>query len=411
MWMVSKRNRRPSWKRQWAVAEVFAGVGSVAEGFRSGGGFEVAYLNDIDPVVRDTYQENYGKDVTYDLQDARDVSAKMIKDGADGRPIAGLLGCPPCQGWSAAGQRLSDDDRNRLLAEFFRLVDEIQPMFFVMENVPGVSDRGELMDALRRLSKRYQSWSGVLNAASYGLPQSRQRTLVIAYHRSTGVVPTPPRPTHAGGRRLWDYRTESLLKPSKDNLDALLGAAPRLGAPKAAPYTMRQHYPDDISTLRNFVTVGEAIRDLNPSEDAPPSDYVRRLGGGWTPPVNHRPWRHSKEFMDRMATVPEGCRPPAAATNNRRYYSQAYTRLHRRGLARTITTNFHNPGCGRFLHYAEPRSLTVREAARLQGFDDGVQFIGHPSWQERVVGNAFPPLWAHLIGRHAADELAPALAN
>lgn len=409
--MASTRSRKGLPGQHWAVAEVFAGVGSVAEGFRYGGGFEVAYLNDIDPVARDTYRENHDVDVTYDLRDAREVTSKMIKDGAGGRPIAGLLGCPPCQGWSTAGQRLSNDDRNRLLGEFFRLVDDIRPLFFVMENVPAVSDRAELRDALGRLSRRYRGWSGVLNAASYGLPQSRQRTLVIAYRRDIDVTPTPPPPTHAGQRRVWDYRTESLQKPSRDNIDALLGAAPRLGAHRSAAYTMGQHYPDDLGALRNFVTVGEAIRDLDPAEERGVSDYARRLGGGWFPPGNHTPWGHSEAFVDRMAIVGEGCRPPAEATNGRRYYSQAYARLHRRGLARTITTNFHNPGCGRFLHYAQPRSLTVREAARLQGFDDDFRFIGHPSWQERLIGNAFPPLWAALIARHVASQLGEALAR
>jgi DNA (cytosine-5)-methyltransferase 1 len=409
--MVSRRTHRRSWSQRWAVAEVFAGVGSVAEGFRSGGGFDVAYLNDIDSAARDTYRENYGLEVSYDLRDAREVTGKMIRDRADGRPVAGLLGCPPCQGWSTAGQRLSDDERNRLLGEFFRLVDEIRPLFFVMENVPAVSDRAELRAALERLSRRYRVWSGVLNAASYGLPQSRQRTLVIAYRRDTGSTPAPPPPTHAGKRRLWDYRSESLCKPSKDNLDALLGAAPRQGRPgAAAAYTMQGLYPDDLSALRNFVTVGEAIRDLDPEAEQGASDYARSLGGGWFPAANHQPWGHGKAFMERMATVEEGRRPPAEASNGKRYYSQAYARLHRRGLARTITTNFHNPGCGRFLHYARPRSLTVREAARLQGFDDGFHFIQHPSWQERLIGNAFPPLWAYHIARHAADQLAEVLA-
>jgi DNA (cytosine-5)-methyltransferase 1 len=112
-----------------------------------------------------------------------------------------------------------------------------------------------------------------------------------------------------------------------------------------------------------------------------------------------------------MAAIDEGGRPSPEATGGKRYYSQAYARLHRRGLARTITTNFHNPGCGRFLHYSQPRALTVREAARLQGIADGFRFIGHPTWQERLVGNAFPPLWTELIARHVADELGESLAS
>lgn len=390
----------------WAIAEVFAGLGSVAEAFRRGGGLEVAYLTDIDAYARRTYRVNYGHETRYDLKDVRDVTGKMIMQAAGGRPLAGLLGCPPCQGWSAAGQRASDDERNRLLGDFFRLVGEVKPVFFVMENVPTVADRGELLVALRRLAGRYRTWHGVLNAAAYGMPQSRQRTMVIGYRRDAEVVPTPPPPTHAGRRALWDYRTETLVVPTLEQLDALLGTAPRIGARRASDHGMAHLYGNDLGELADFVTVGEAIGDLEGCGNRRVrSAYARVLGASATWPENHVPWGHSSDFVARMAQVEEGRRPPQSATNGRRYYSQAYARLHRRGLSRTITTNFHNPGCGRFLHYELHRSLTVREAARLQGLRDDFVFIEHPSRQARVIGNAFPYLWAERIARHIREQL------
>jgi DNA (cytosine-5)-methyltransferase 1 len=397
------------WSTPWAVAEVFAGVGSVAQGFARAAGFQVAYLSDIDEYARRTYRVNYGRDVRYDLCDLRSVAGRTIHDAAAGRPVAGLLGCPPCQGWSAAGRRSADDPRNLLLGEFFRLVSEIMPLFFVMENVPGVTDRRELADALDMLASDYRTWHGVLNAASYGLPQSRQRTIVIGYRLDTEVQPTPPRPVCGGGRRMWDYRTERMVVPSFSSLDSLLGAAPRLGKPNHQQYSMRDYYQDDFGSLPNFVTVGEAIADLEPDFRGRRSAYAKGLVTPGARPRNHHQWGHRPELIERMSLVLEGCRPPAEATNNRRYYSQAYARLHRRGLARTITTNFHNPGCGRFLHYRLHRSLTVREAARLQGFRDEFLFIDHPGWQQRLVGNAFPPLWAEVIASHVADQLHEAL--
>jgi DNA (cytosine-5)-methyltransferase 1 len=410
---TSSHRIAPGWAQPWALAEVFAGVGSVVQGFARAAGFDVAYLNDIDPIARSTYRVNYdSEDTTYELRDVQEVDGRAIRQAADGRPIAGLLGCPPCQGWSTAGQRKEADPRNGLLGDFYRLVAQLKPLFFVMENVPTVADRTELAAALTSLRPRYRTWHGVLNAASYGLPQSRQRTLVIGYRADLGITPTAPPPTHAGHRLLWDYRAERLVKPTTDNLDVLLGAAPRLGSHDQAHYSMAPHYPADLSSLPNFVTVLDAIGDLE-FADKPRrrSAYAKHLGAGTTSPHNHQPWRHRPDLVERMRKVKEGRRPPLEATNGRRYYSQAYARLHRSGLARTITTNFHNPGCGRFLHYQLHRSITVREAARLQGFSDDFVFIGPPTWQERLIGNAFPPLWAEAIARHVAGELTGVLAH
>ncbi len=401
----------PAWAVPWVVAEVFAGVGSVARGFARAGGFQVAYLNDIDPVARATYLANDSPETIYELRDVRTVTGRTIRDAAGGRPVAGLLGCPPCQGWSAAGQRDAADHRNRLLKDFFRLVNSVYPVFFVMENVPSVADRAELAAAIGTLRGRYRVWQGVLNAAAYGLPQSRQRVLVIGYRHDTGVTPTCPPPTHAGRRKIWDYRTETFVEPAAATLDALLGAAPRLGAPRAAQYTMRDYYPEKVGSLTRFVMVGEAIGDLGEDAHGRRSGYARALGAGRHAVANHEPWDHGKDLVERLRQVSEGCRPPIEATNGRRYYSQAYTRLHRKGLARTITTNFHNPGSGRFLHYQLNRTLTVREAARLQGFGDNFVFIGHPGRQERLVGNAFPPLWAESIASHIATELHDVLTG
>ncbi len=405
---AAQSQARPAWAVPWAVAEMFAGVGSVARGFARAGGFQIAYLNDIDPAARETYLANSGAgtEAAYQVGDVTKLAGKGVLDAADGRPLAGLLGCPPCQGWSAAGQRDSADERNALLGDFFRMVRTTRPVFFVMENVPSVADRAELAACLGEFDGLYRTWQGVLNAAAYGLPQSRQRTLVIGYRLDTGVVPTCLLPTHGGRRRIWDYRTEAFVEPSAETLDAILGAAPRLGAPRAAQYSMRPHYAVEITQLAPFVTTGEAIGDLeDDGAAAEPSDYARALGAGAGEVSSHVPWDHGRDLVTRMHKVPEGCRPPIEATNGRRYYSQAYTRLHRDGLARTITTNFHNPGSGRFLHYRLDRTLTIREAARIQGFRDDFEFTGRPGVQERQVGNAFPPLWAEAIAAHVSTEL------
>lgn len=396
-------------QRHWApttgergIVDLFAGIGCVARGFARGGRFRVAGLIDNDPGARDTYLHNFPDD-NYVLGDV----AKLTAEGAatlkgDGGAV-GLLGCPPCQGFSPAGARRKRDPRNRLLTSFFAAVDLIDPLFFVMENVPAIVYQRRLTRLLGERAERYASCVGILNSACYGLPQTRERAIIIGYRRELEVVPTLPPPTHFGARAVFDYRSRRLTKPSLERVEALLGTAPPIGVTRRKRHSMRTLLPDDASKLADLVTVADAfgdLRRLRGGRASAPSAYATRLRGESEPP-NHEAWRHRPELVARLAEVAEGGR----LETEKPYYSQAYARLHRRGLARTVTTNFHNAGCGRFTHYAEPRTITVREAARLQGIEDSFEFIGDRSLQERLVGNAFPQLWAEAIGAHIAAEL------
>lgn len=384
------------------IVELFAGVGSVASAFAEVTELPVGYLNDIDEAARRTARANLGRDLPYHLETAAELTADDVRRRLDGLEAGVVLGCPPCQGWSTAGRRDEQDDRNGLLGRYLDLVRDLEPAVFAMENVPRVADRDELRAALEVLGDAYHVRVDVLNAAAYGLPQTRQRTIVLGYHRELGVRPTMPPPTHAGRRPVWSYRACELVTPGLDQLEGVLGQVPRLSRGDQRP-CMADRFADP-EALADLVTTGEAIADLDGTTS--PSGYARRLGAATdnTPP-NHEPWSHGPELRRRLALVPEGHRAPLAATNNRRYYSQAYARLHRQGLAPTITTNFHNPGSGRFTHYQRHRTLTVREAARLQGFADDFKFIGTRQDQLRHVGNAFPPLWAHVIATHVVSEL------
>jgi len=384
------------------IVDLFAGIGCVARGFVDGGGFTIAGLIDTDPGARDTYLHNHPGD-NYLLGDVATLTGedarKLSGDGA-----VGLVGCPPCQGWSAAGPRKPRDPRNRLLTSFFRALDLFDPAFFVMENVPAVAYQRLLHDLLRERRGRYTTCVGVLNSACYGLPQTRERTIVIGYRREFEITPTLPTPTHFGARRIFDYRTEAYTKPSLDQVDVLLGAVPLIGVKHSKRHSMSDLLPEDPSSLADLVNVAEAVGDLRRlrgGRAAEPSAYALRLRTSSGDAPNHEGWRHRDELVERLAAVAEGGR----METEKNYYSQAYARLHRRGLSRTITTNFHNAGCGRFTHYAEARTLTVREAARLQGIEDSFEFIGHRSLQERLAGNAFPKLWAEAIGSHISAEL------
>jgi DNA (cytosine-5)-methyltransferase 1 len=398
--------------RKAGIIELFAGIGGVVQGFERSGRFEAIALTDTDTAAVDTFRENY-PDLPYLRRDVKWLRPKTLLGAADGRVIAGLVGCPPCQGFSAAGLRDADDPRNGLLGHYFRLLQALRPCFFVMENVPRVLEFDLLKRSLDGAATAYRMWSGTLNAALYGLPQTRQRAIVIGYRRDLEMAPTPPSATHFGCRAVFDYSKKKLTKPKPETAESLLGTSPEI-----INYTRRRD--DDTpnvktSVLADLVVVGEAIGDLPAAaDDDEPLGYV---GGGSTYAKalrdgcvrNHRRWRHRPELLARLAGVPEGggLLDEHGRRRSRPYFSQAYSRLHRRGLARTITTNFHNAGSGRFLHYTELRTLTVREAARLQGFSDSFAFIGYQSVQERLIGNAFPVPLAERLARHIADELGP----
>ena len=396
------------------LVEFFAGLGCVSQGFAATKWFEPTLLIDIDQDARNAYVRNHPDDGEYRLADVGGVQERDIRAVINGRPIGGLLGCPPCQSLSSAGRRDPNDERTKLLDPYFRLVSELRPPFFVMENVPNVLGEPRFEANVARVAKSYAIWSGVVNAAYFGLPQTRQRAIAIGYRLDLGVEPTAPTPTHFGVRQIFDYRAKEMQAPTLENAAAMLGSYPELRRLTPSSVTA----PPNARHLLPLVVVEEAIGDL-PSPDSrpwtpsPPSSYAIALGVGETEVRNHEPWRHRESTLERLRAVPEGHGLLERDGSGRatRYYSQAYSRLHRRGLARTVTTNFHNAGSGRFLHYEQVRTITVREAARLQGIPDRFTFTGHRSVQERLVGNAFPPPLARALAEHVIREIGDCLVH
>ena len=183
------------------------------------------------------------------------------------------------------------------------------------------------------------------------------------------------------------------------------------------------HGEEDAFFSLPFVSVEDAIGDLPPldaGQDAiaygrPPfSDYQASRRKGARILTNHFTREHDKEFVEKkLKKIPEGGSNQDLDGRSRfdrgreiKYLSQAYGRLHRHGIAQTLTANFANPGSGRFIHYRDHRSLTVREAARFQSFDDSFVFSGNLQEQVRQVGNAVPPLLARAIAEHFGAMVA-----
>lgn len=383
------------------IAEVFAGIGGVTGGFLDAGGYEPVAMNDVDPAARDTFIRNFpGLKDRYWLRSIRSITGPELLDLAGGE-IDGLLGCPPCQGLSAAGLRSEDDERNELLREMRRLIWSIRPKFFVIENVPRLLAT-ELYESFElSMGSQYRLQATVLNAAEYGVPQLRRRAVVIGFRSDLDTKPSMPSPTHGGRGKVFDYFTGSYVKPDEPIGRILLKLRPEVRLPRRPLVTLQEALGD----LPVDASVDGKLKDYR---RAPTSAYQRNMRKGSNQLCNHQAWHHGPEIVRLLTSVRPGDCPTTYGdrARNATYFSQAYARLHPRGLARTLTTNFHNPGSGRFTHYAAARTLTIREAMRLQSFPDSFQFEDiRPSDAERLVGNAFPRRLARALAVHISRLL------
>ncbi len=380
-----------------SIAEVFAGIGGVTGGFLDAGGFESVFLTDIDPVAREAFVLNFPKlEHCYHVGRIERLTGPRVVQVAESK-IDGLLGCPPCEGLSPAGLRNRDDDRNHLLQEMRRLVWSIQPKFFVLENVPSLLQTILYRDFVKSLSGRYLLHAEVLNAAEYGIPQLRRRAVVLGLRKDIGVKPTLPSPTHGGRGAVYDYYSLGYVFPRTARGKNALDLRPGTRLPNRPLVTLR-------AALGDLPALLESDEEATAYNRPPRTAYQRRARRGARDLTHHRAWNHKDDIVEFLSLVSPGECPGGHGGRGRNtsYFSQAYARLHGNGLARTITKNFHNAGSGRFTHYAAARTLTIREALRLQGFPDTFRFSDETtaSAAERLVGNAFPRRLASALGRH-----------
>lgn len=405
------------------IIELFAGASGLAQGFLRSDRYDVVAMYDIFEPARDSYLA-YDPSANYRLKNVRYLRTSEVQRQLDGRILHGIIGGPPCQGFSLAGKRLTNNEINELVIAYGRVVNRLNPSFLVMENVPQLLYHPLFGELLKNLKKRYSISYGILNAARYGTPQTRHRFFLLAYLRDFGVTPTFPAPTHGKlDQVLYAYHlpnSTDRIPFNEENAEAILGADPVIGREVSQQSSWVNNSID--ASLKPFVTVGDAIGDVSGvCEDEqgvisytsePTSEYQRTLRNSNGTVANCTARRHKDKMIEMILSLPEGGTPQFSdETGSKRYYSQAYGRLHRDGLARTLTTYFQNAGSGRFLHYERPRTLTIREAARLQGFPDSFVFQGNLEEQMQLVGNAVPLPLAEAVGRHVAAEIGHCLPD
>ncbi|MFO8006440.1 MAG: DNA cytosine methyltransferase [Candidatus Brocadiia bacterium] len=369
------------------LVDLFAGIGGFTLGFLSAQepednlAFDVRLLVDSDSTAAYTFKKNCPR-VPYWQADLTEVDGTEIMDHAGIVPgeLDFLVGGPPCQGFSPNGKRWLEDARNRLTARFVSMACELRPKCIILENVPTLlSAWGELLDQeVHEAFPGYDVAAEVLTASEFGVPQIRRRAIVVAVREDLGL-------------RGFKFPSGSFdcVRQGSDVGDGVDGDV---------KYVSVQDAIGDLPSLE----AGQGV-DGDPYPSEPSSDYQRARRSGAVAVFNHMARAHSKEFLEKISVIQPGCGNSDLPKEERfsdNYYSQAYARLHPEGIAFTITGHFRNPGSGRFTHYRDNRSLTVREAARFQSFDDWFVLHGYLTDQERHVGNAIPPLMAEALARH-----------
>lgn len=440
---------------KYTLAEFFCGCGGFSRGFVRSGKFDALLGNDIKKEALRTYQFNHSTDDVPPIticQDIREVPLERISGALSERGLRPgaldcLIGGPPCQGFSQLRRteersngkivkfrgysKLAHDPRNDLVLRFLEVAEHLRPKFIVIENVPQMLNHGfdgrlgKLSETVVEMLERELGYSvavSIVNAADYGVPQLRERALFIA----SAVGPASfPKKTHADPARK-DQLTQGLLpwvtvKEALQGLPEPLGGEDVLGGGATSLYKPIQSlyarslrsvvaFPFNHITRAYKDSVLDIIREMRPGQtwdaesERMQKEYERLI-------KRHIRKNGVSERVARKALEKAGSINPAFY---KRYYWSAYTRLAWDSPSLTITANANFLGSGRFTHPEEMRGITMREAARLQSFDDDFRFITSAS-NERdtarvgkgmdMIGEAVPPVLAQAVASHIAGCL------
>lgn len=346
------------------VIDLFSGVGGLSLGFENAG-FESIFALDYNEGVIDGYRQNFKKTKVV----CDDISSINLNETfRDYKNVdTFVIGGPPCQGFSQKGKRLGlNDDRNFLFKKYIEAVKIIQPVGFLIENVPGLlsAEKGFFLDEIQNefYKLNYILSYRVLDASDYGIPQKRKRAFIIGLKR--------------GLEFNWPIKSEIIVTIE----DAI----------------------SDLPKLRSGE--GETIQKYN---SPPRSEYQALLRKGSNKIYNHIATKHSSLVLERLQMIPEnGTRDSLPEEHlTKSIYSGTWCRLIKNEPARTITTRFDTPSSGMFTLPDQDRCLTVREAARIQSFPDNFIFTGGKSNQMLQVGNAVPPLLSATIAHRIVKSL------
>lgn len=353
-------------QKKLCAIDLFSGCGGVTAGLKKAG-IKVCAAVEINGIAAETYRKN-NQEVTVIQEDIRQVSGKELIEKAkiSEEDLLLLVACPPCQGFSAIRHGGENDERNQLVFEYIRLVKELNPEFILMENVAGMSvgkGKETFKKAYEEFEKNYICACDILNAADYGVPQTRKRLVLHGIRRDRyeawkdmGVEIGLPVPTH--------------VAPEKKTRDCRLSvwrtADVILGLPK-------------IEAGENCTQEGIYNHVCNRMSDT----NVKRI-------------RFIREHGGNRACLPDEL--SLKCHKDKSGHTDVYGIMDMTKPAPTITGGCMHYSKGRYGHPYQDRALSAREAARLQSFDDNYIFCGNNAQIALQIGNAVPVELAKASG-------------
>lgn len=313
--------------------DLFSGAGGFSLGFDNEG-FTNVFSIDFEKNFCETYKENF-KNHNLITKDIQKLSSDDIKELVKNLKISVIIGGPPCQGFSIAGnigRKFIDDPRNRLFKEFVRVVEIVKPSFFVLENVARLyshnkgKTRVEIIKDFERIG--YKVECKILNSADYGVPQVRKRVIFIG------------------------SKTPVEIKFPNKSVD-------------------------------KYISIKNALKG-----------YPKLLSGESSAMPNHVAMNHSQQMLDKMSYISDGGNRDEIPKSIRPKSGDArkYIRYESSEPSVCVTGDMR-----KIFHYSQNRALTVRELAKIQTFPDNFVFKGSRISQQQQVGNAVPPKMAQAI--------------
>jgi DNA (cytosine-5)-methyltransferase 1 len=388
------QNRIVSERKQPIAVDLFAGVGGLALGFEQAG-FAVLAAVELDPIHCAVHQFNFPHTKIF-CQSVSTVTGAQLRANSRlaNQDIDVVFGGPPCQGFSIIGKRQQQDPRNQLVRQFSRVVGELRPKYFVMENVAGLAfqrSHALLMQIVADFAAQgyhvvtpYQT----LNAANFGVPQHRQRLFLLGYRHDCPPL-TYPTPT---------------TRPAT----AITGAIALPPGPTVADAIA------DLPEVNQYEALWE--QDFVAAEFGSPSAYAAQLRGFTPDPDNYAAPRrynpHTLTASIRTRHTPTSIARFAQTRPGHLDRVSRFLRLDPDGICNTLRAgtpssrgSFTSP---RPIHYHTPRCITVREAARLHSYPDWFRFHVTKWHGFRQIGNSVPPLLARAVAASVRQALGVA---